>query len=50
MAAFVPILRSNIGEKLSFSVVECEMHTNYVLLEATDQTDHDSLQQQQVLV
>lgn len=50
MADFVPILWSSIGEKRSFSIVEREMHTNYVVLEATDQTDHDSLQQQQVFV
>ncbi|KAM7367651.1 hypothetical protein PAMP_013936 [Pampus punctatissimus] len=49
MASFVPILWSNIGKKLPFSVVECEMHTNYALLEASDQTDHDSLQWRQVV-
>ncbi|XP_062293145.1 nesprin-2 isoform X5 [Scomber scombrus] len=49
MAAFVPLLWSSIGEKRSFSVVECEIHTNYVVLEATDQTDHDSLQQRQTV-
>lgn len=50
MAAFIPILWSKIREgKQSFSVVQCEMHTNTVH-ESTDQTDDDSLQQQQVLV
>lgn len=41
MAAFVPIL---------WSVVQCETQTNTQLHEATDQTDHDSLLQQQVFV
>lgn len=45
MAAFVPLLLSKLRQ---FSVVQCEMHTN-ALHEATDHTDHDSLQQQQVL-
>ncbi|XP_037606336.1 nesprin-2-like isoform X2 [Sebastes umbrosus] len=40
MAAFVPIL---------WSVVQCETQTNAQLHEATDQTDHDSLLQQQVV-
>ncbi|XP_063350729.1 nesprin-2 [Pelmatolapia mariae] len=49
MAAFIPILWSKIREgKQSFSVVQCEMHTNTVH-ESTDQTVDDSLQQQQVL-
>lgn len=48
MAAFIPILWSKIREgKQSFCVVQCETHTNTV---HTDQTDDDSLQQQQVLV
>lgn len=50
MAAFVPILWSNIREKHSFSVVERELHANYIVLEATDQTDHGSMQQQQVFL
>lgn len=45
MAAFVPLLLSKARE---FSVKQCEMHTN-ALHEATDHTDYDSLQQQQVL-
>nr|XP_024660949.1 nesprin-1 isoform X8 [Maylandia zebra] len=47
MAAFIPILWSKIREgKQSFSVVQCETHTNTV---HTDQTDDDSLQQQQAV-
>ncbi|XP_034756192.1 nesprin-2-like [Etheostoma cragini] len=49
MAAFVPILWSMIREGKSFSVVQCETQTN-ALHEATDQTDHDSLLPQQVLM
>lgn len=51
MSSFVPILWSKIKlGKPSFSVVECKIHTNYSLHEATDQTPHDSVQQQQVLI
>ncbi|XP_071395750.1 nesprin-2-like, partial [Centroberyx affinis] len=47
MAAFVPILRSQIrGGKQPFSTVECEMHAN-TLHEATDQTDSEYVQKQQ---
>ncbi|XP_029351666.1 nesprin-2a isoform X2 [Echeneis naucrates] len=50
MAAFIPILSSKIREgKPPFSVVQCEKHTN-ARHEATDQTDHDSLQQLQAAV
>ncbi|KAF1376843.1 hypothetical protein PFLUV_G00215650 [Perca fluviatilis] len=50
MAAFVPILWSMIREgKRSFYVVQCETQTN-ALHEATDQTDHDSLPQRQVVM
>ncbi|KAL7388816.1 hypothetical protein ABVT39_021245 [Epinephelus coioides] len=49
MAAFVPILWSNIREgKRPFSVVQRETQTN-ALHNATDQTDHDFLLQQQVI-
>ncbi|XP_078030046.1 nesprin-2a isoform X4 [Epinephelus lanceolatus] len=49
MAAFVPILWSNIREgKQPFSVVQRETQTN-ALHNATDQTDHDFLLQQQVI-
>ncbi|XP_035851599.1 nesprin-2 [Sander lucioperca] len=50
MAAFVPILWSMIREgKQSFYVVQCETQTN-ALHKATDQNDHDSLLQQQVVM
>ncbi|XP_068564553.1 nesprin-2a [Cebidichthys violaceus] len=50
MAAFVPILWSKIREgKHSSSVVQCETQTN-ALHEANDQTDHDSLLQQQAIM
>ncbi|XP_031717653.1 nesprin-2a isoform X2 [Anarrhichthys ocellatus] len=50
MAAFVPILWSKIREgKHSSSVVQCETQTN-ALHEANDQTDHDSLLQQQAVM
>ena len=51
MAAFVPTLWSQIreGKQQSVSVVRCETQTN-ALHEATDQTDHDSVLQQQVFV
>ncbi|KAM6906809.1 nesprin-2a [Lycodopsis pacificus] len=50
MVAFVPILWSKIREgKLSSSVVQCETQTN-ALHEANDQTDHDSLPQQQAVM
>ncbi|XP_060907682.1 nesprin-2-like isoform X3 [Labrus mixtus] len=50
IAAFVPVLRSQIraGEQ-SFSVVQCETQTNN-LHEATDQTDHGSVLQQRQAV
>ncbi|XP_062415634.1 nesprin-2-like isoform X4 [Pungitius pungitius] len=49
MAAFVPILWSKIREgKRSSSVVQCETQTN-ALHEAREQTDHDSLPQQQAV-
>ncbi|XP_069371611.1 nesprin-2a isoform X5 [Paralichthys olivaceus] len=48
MAALVPVLRSQIREgKQSFSVVQTDTNT---LHEATDQTDHVCLHQQQVVV
>ncbi|KAI3363656.1 hypothetical protein L3Q82_001281 [Scortum barcoo] len=50
MSAFVPVLWSKIrAGKQSFSVVWCETQTN-TLHEATDQTDRDSLLQQQDVV
>ncbi|KAM9339272.1 nesprin-2a [Symphorus nematophorus] len=50
MAAFIPLLWSKIREgKQSFSVVQCEKQTN-ALHEATDQTDHDYLLQQQAVM
>lgn len=50
MAAFVPILWCKIREgKQSSSVVKRETQTN-ALHEAHEQTDHDSLPQQQVFV
>ncbi|XP_037837524.1 nesprin-2 isoform X2 [Kryptolebias marmoratus] len=49
MAAFVHSLKSNSREgKRPFSVLQSEMFTNR-LHEAADQTDHDSVQQQQAV-
>ncbi|XP_056219440.1 nesprin-2-like [Seriola aureovittata] len=50
MAAFVPMFWSQLREgKQPFSVVQSPTHTN-ALREASDQTDLDSLQQQQQVV
>lgn len=49
MTAFVPTLWSNIkGGKQTSSTVQCEMHAN-TLHEATDLTDPEYVQKQQVL-